>query len=424
MDPSFLLYALIFLALLLFSAFFSGSETAFFSLTKSNIHNLEQSKSAAAKQVALLLKEPKKLLVSIIIGNTVTNVAIATIATLLATRLIENYQWNATIVLLANVLIVTLVILIFSEIIPKVTAVKNAKKLATKLVYPLSFFYYVFLPLSALFALLTDLFSSALGLHRDKLALSDEELKTLVDVGEEKGALEKDEKEMIHSIMEMSDTLAREIMVPRTDMLGVDKSASLVQVLNLVKDSMHSRIPVYNDSFDNIVGILFLKDLLPFIRKRKTESFDLSKLAHPPYYVPEQKKINELLREFQKERIHMAIVVDEYGGTSGLVTLEDVIEEIVGEIQDEYDSETPLFQKIDDHTFAVDASMQLDEINETLGFSLPTEEGVDTLAGFLLGQFGSVPKTKEKIDYNGYEFLIEKATKKRIEQVRIIIKTE
>ncbi len=422
MDPSFLMYTLSFFVLLLLSAFFSGSETAFFSLTKSNVQKLAQGKSAAGKQVAFLLKEAKKLLVAIIIGNTITNVAIATIATLIATKLNESYQWNETVFLLLNVVLVTLVILIFSEIIPKITAVKNAKKLATKLVYPLSFFYYLFLPLSVVFTMLTDLFSSALGLKRDKLLLTDEELKSLVDVGEEKGALEKDEKEMIHSIMEMSDTLAREIMVPRTDMLGVDKTASLTQVLNLVKDSMHSRIPVYDDSIDNIVGILFLKDLLPFIRKRNTDNFDLEKLAHPAYYVPEQKKINELLREFQQERIHMAIVVDEYGGTSGLVTLEDVIEEIVGEIQDEYDSETPLFEKINDTTFIVDASMQLDEINEELGLALPTEEGVDTLAGFLLGQFGSVPKSKEKINYNGYEFIIEKATKKRILQVRIIIK--
>ncbi len=424
MDPSFLMYSITFFVLLLISAFFSGSETAFFSLTKSNVQKLAQGKSAAGKQVAFLLQEAKKLLVAIIIGNTITNVAIATIATLLATKLNESFQWNETIFLLLNVVLITLVILIFSEIIPKITAVKNAKKLATKLVYPLTFFYYLFLPLSIVFTMLTDLFSNALGLKRDKLLLTDEELKSLVDVGEEKGALEKDEKEMIHSIMEMSDTLAREIMVPRTDMLGVDKTASLNQVLNLVKDSMHSRIPVYDDSIDNIVGILFLKDLLPFIRKRNTDNFDLSKLAHPAYYVPEQKKINELLREFQQERIHMAIVVDEYGGTSGLVTLEDVIEEIVGEIQDEYDSETPLFEKINDTTFIVDASMQLDEINEELGLSLPTEEGVDTLAGFLLGQFGSVPKSKEKINYNGYEFIIEKATKKRILQVRINIKKD
>jgi CBS domain containing-hemolysin-like protein len=270
--------------------------------------------------------------------------------------------------------------------------------------------------------LLTQLLGSAFGADVDKFNLSEKELRTLVDVGEEKGALLKEEKEMIHGIFELHGTVVREIMVPRTDMVCLEKDSSLTTVLNVVKEKMHSRIPVYDDTVDNIVGILYIKDLLPFIRKRNTSDFKLEKLVRPAYYVPEQKKINELLREFQAQKIHMAIVVDEYGGTSGLVTLEDVIEEIVGEIQDEYDKEAPLIEKINDHTFLVDGSMAIDEINEELNLDLPTEEGVDTLAGFLLGQFGSVPKPKEKITYNGYEFVIEKATKKRIQKVRLILK--
>ena len=194
--------------------------------------------------------------------------------------------------------------------------------------------------------------------------------------------------------------------------------------MNLIKEKLHSRIPVFSETYDNILGILYVKDLLPLIKRRNLSEFDLTKIVRPPYYVPEQKKINELLREYQTEKIHMAIVVDEYGGTSGLVTLEDVIEEIVGEIQDEYDFETPQFQKINDFTFVVDASMQLEEINEELGLDLPTEEGVETLAGFLLGQFGTFPKSKEMITWNGYEFVIEKSTKKRIHQVRIVNKKE
>ena len=390
-------------------------------MSKSTIDKLAKSKKGAERQVAVLLKEPRKLLISIIIGNTTVNVAIASIATFLTTRFGSQSHLNASLILLLDVLAVTLIILFFSEIMPKVTAIKHGRKIAVRFAWLLTFFYYLFLPVASFFHLLTQIFTSSLGMEKDKYNLSEAELRTLVDVGEEKGALQKDEKEMIHSIMEMSDTIAREIMVPRTDMICIDKTAGLTQVFNLVKDKVHSRIPVYDDSVDNIVGILFLKDMLPFIRKRDQEKFELSKLVHPPYYVPEQKKINELLREFQKERIHMAIVVDEYGGTSGLVTLEDVIEEIVGEIQDEYDSEAPLFQKINENTFLVNASMQLDEINEELGLELPTEEGVDTLAGFLLGQFGLVPKTKQKIAYNGYEFIVEKATKKRIEQVRIVL---
>ena len=421
MDPSFFIYSVVFLVLLILSAFFSSSETAFFSLTKSTIDKLTHSKSSVRRQIGILLKEPKKLLISIIIGNTISNTAIATVAALLTTRFSNQHELDRLLVLLLNVVVVTLIILVFSEIIPKVVAVKNAKNTAIKLVYPLTFFYYLFLPLSVFFSGLTQVLSRLLNLEKDKHILSDQELRTLVEVGEEKGALEKDEKEMIHSILEMSDTITREIMVPRTDMEALDKSTSLKDVLNLVKDKLHSRVPVYDESIDNIAGILFLKDLLPYIKKKDQASFDLGKLLHPPYYVPEQKKINELLREFQKERIHMAIVVDEYGGTSGLVTLEDVIEEIVGEIQDEYDEEMPLFEKIDAHTFIIDGTMQLDELNEELGIDLPEEEGVDSIAGFLLGRFGSVPKFDEKLEFNGYEFTIIKATKKRIEKVKIVI---
>ena len=404
------------------SAFFSGSETAFFSLTASTINHLKKSKKPREKQVSVLLKESKKLLIAVIIGNTVVNVAIASLAALLTTRLARTYGFNELFILLLNVIVVTGVILFFSEIIPKVTAAKNAKKLAIKFVYPLTFFFYLFYPVAVMLDLITQIISDWLGIDKDKHQLSEEELRTLVDVGEEKGALQKDEKEMIHSIFEMSDTTAKEIMVPRTDMVCIEKTASITQVLNLIKEKLHSRIPVYNDTVDNIVGILYVKDLLPLIKRRNLAEFELAKISRPPYYVPEQKKINELLREYQTEKIHMAIVVDEYGGTSGLVTLEDVIEEIVGEIQDEYDFETPQFQKINESTFIVDGGMQLDEINEELGLELPTEEGVETLAGFLLGQFGTVPKSKEAISWNGYEFVIEKSTKKRIHQVRIFYK--
>ncbi len=423
MDPSFIVYALVFLLLLIFSAFFSGSETAFFSLTQATINRLAQSKKLNVKQVAVLLKEPKKLLIAIIIGNTLANVATATLAAVLTTRFSKEHGLHNEILLLfINVLVVTFVILFFSEIIPKVTAVKNARKLAIHLSLPLTFFYYLFYPASLCFDFITRIITSTLGIDKDKFTLSEEELRVLVDVGEEKGALKKDEKEMIHSICEMGKTMAREIMVPRTDMVCIEKSATLNQVLSLVRNKLHSRIPIYADKVDNIIGILHLKDLLPFIKKRNTSSFDLEKLVRPPYYVPEQKKLDELLREFQSKRIHMAIVVDEYGGTSGLVTLEDVIEEIVGEIQDEYDSETPEFRRLSDTSFLVDGGMSLDDINEELGLELPTEEGVDTLAGFLLGQFGSVPRSKEKIAYNGYEFVIEKATKKRIQLVKIFVK--
>ena len=407
---------------MILSAFFSGAETAFFSLTNSVINQFKKSKNKSKNQVAELLQDSKKLLISVIIGNTVVNVSIATLAAIFTNKLSHGIQLNSVIILLIDVVVITFLILFFSEIIPKIFASKTTKILAPKIVYPLTFFYYLFYPISAIMDKITALISSWIGIDKDKHYLSEEELRTLVEVGEEKGALLKDEREMIHSIFEMSETTAKEIMVPRTDMVCVEKNVSITQVLNLIKEKMHSRIPVYQESVDNILGILYVKDLLPLIKKRNLTEFDITKFTRTPYYVPEQKKINELLREYQTEKIHMAIVVDEYGGTSGIVTLEDVIEEIVGEIQDEHDIEMPLYQKIGEDTFVVNAGMSLEEINDELDLDLPTEEGVETLAGFLLGQFGSVPKSKENITWNGYEFLIEKSTKKRIQQVRIIKK--
>lgn len=424
MEPASLFYLISFVVLLIFSAFFSASETAYFSLPKSTVEKYARSKSVVARQVAVLLKEPRRLLIGIIIGNTLVNVAAASIATIITTNLIDKYTLNATLALLINVVVVSFVILFFSEILPKITAVKNAANLSKNFALPLTFFHYLFYPLSYVLDLFTQVITNATSAKMDKFNLTENELRTLVDVGEEKGALLKEEKEMIHGIFEMHGTVAREIMVPRTDMVCLEKNSTLNAVLNVVKEKMHSRIPVYDETVDNIVGILYIKDLLPFIRKRNTSDFKLEKLVRPAYYVPEQKKINELLREFQAQKIHMAIVVDEYGGTSGLVTLEDVIEEIVGEIQDEYDKEMPLIEKINDYTFLVDGAMSIDEINEEINLDLPTEEGVDTLAGFLLGQFGSVPKPREKITYNGYEFIIEKATKKRIQKVRLILKNK
>jgi CBS domain containing-hemolysin-like protein len=323
--------------------------------------------------------------------------------------------------MIINVFVITFIILLISEIIPKVASSKKPKHFAIAAAYPLTFFYFLFYPLSSFFYALTHGLSGLLKFEKDKYLLSDAELRTLVDVGQEKGALHADERDMIHSIFEMSETMVREIMVPRTDMIVISDDSTLTHVLNTVKDRLHSRIPVYSETIDEIIGILFIKDLLPLIKRRTTSEIDLKKLVHPAYFVPEQKKINELLREFQKEKIHMAIVVDEYGGTSGLVTLEDVIEEIVGEIQDEYDTEQPLIVKLSPEKFLLDAGVSMDELNDELEIQLPCEENTDTLAGFLLGQFGSVPKVKESVRWENYLFTIIKVSNRRIQQVEMRI---
>jgi putative hemolysin len=212
-------------------------------------------------------------------------------------------------------------------------------------------------------------------------------------------------------------------MVPRIDMVCVPADIEFNLLLDLIRKNLHSRIPVYKEKVDNIVGILFVKDLLVYLDQPVSTEINLEKLTRPAYFVPRQKKIDELLREFQNQKIHMAIVVDEYGGTSGLVTLEDIIEEIFGEIQDEHDLELPLYQRVNESEIIIDGSMDLSEIKDILKIDLPAEEGASTLAGFLYGQFGSVPQEKQAILFNGYEFVIEKVIRRRIKQVRVISTT-
>ncbi len=383
------------------------------------VDRFRRSSRNAEQRVAALLSNPRQLLITIVVGNTLVNITTASLAAILTERICRAMQVSQHIGIIVDVIVVTFVILIASEIIPKVVAVRDAERYARFSSRLLSLFYYLIFPVSYFLARFTRFLQKRMGFTEDKTFLSEEELKTLVQMGEEHGTLQKDEREMIHSIFEFGETTVKEIMIPRTDMVCVEASTTLTDLMKLVKTKLHSRIPVYKGRIDNIIGILYVKDLLPFLIKRRRDRLDLEKLVRPAYFVPEQKKIDELLREFQKERIHMALVVDEYGGVAGLVTLEDIIEEIVGEIQDEYDKEAPLYKKIDDNTFIVDGRMPLEEINEQFHLNLPTEEGFETISGFILSKLGALPKEKEKVEYNGYVFIVERVTKNRILKVRI-----
>jgi len=412
-------YVILFLILLTLSAFFSGSETAYFSLTHAQLHHFRESADKAERQVASLMVFPRQLLITIVIGNTMVNITIASLAAVLTLKLNVLLQFDQGLIVLLDVIVVTFVLLVLSEILPKVVAVRSSENFSRKTVYILTFIYYLFYPVSIALAKFTQFLQTHTGLSEKRILLTEDELKTLAEVGEEQGTLHKDEKEMIHSIFEFGETTVKEAMVPRTDMIVVDTSTTLNKLMQLVKTKLHSRIPVFKGEIDNIIGILYVKDLLPYLSKTKKEPIDLQKLARPAYFVPEQKKIDELLREFQEEHIHMALVVDEYGGISGLITLEDIIEEIVGEIQDEYDKESPLFKKLDENTFIIDGRMSLEELNDELDLLLPTVEGVETISGFILNLLGSLPKEKEEVTYQRYKFTVEKINRNRILKVRL-----
>ena len=412
-------YILIFATLLLLSAFFSACETSFFSISSAELERMKNHSDYASKQIVQLLSHPKKLLITVVVGNTIVNIGTASLAAVLTLDICLMMGIDPRIGVMIDIIVVTFVILVAAEIIPKVAAVKNAKRFAKSFAFPLTLVYYLFSPIVSVFFAITHWLTSIFHVNKEKELLSEHELRSIVDMGEEEGTLQQDEKEMIHSIFEFGETTVREIMIPRIDMICVPVEAKIDNVLDLITKHLHSRIPLFREKVDNIIGIIYAKDLITFTERKANGSTSLESLARPAYFVPEQKKIDELLREFQRARIHMAIVVDEYGGTSGLVTLEDIIEEIVGEIQDEHDYEQPMYQKVNENEYLVDGSMDLDEINDELRLNVPTEDGVETIAGFLLGLFGSVPQEKQSTNFGKYTFVIEKVIRRRIKKVRI-----
>lgn len=419
MDSVILLSIVAFVVLLLFSAFFSSTETAFFALTRSQIGALPERKGRAAKRLTVLLKNPRRLLIVLLTGNTLVNISAATVAALTTQRLLGQWQAARPLVFLLQIVVVALVLLFLGEVLPKLAAIRNPLRWAERASLPLTVVGWVLSPIVALLLPLADSVARFLGVERKRWTLSTEEIRTLVEVGEEHGELEEDERELITSIFDFGETTVREIMIPRTDMVCVPVGAPLDEVIEIIREKGHSRIPVYEKSIDNIVGILHGKDLLPLVSGDLRKPIE--KISRDPFFVPEGKLIHELLREFQQEKMHMAIVVDEYGGTAGLVTLEDVIEEIVGEIQDEYDVEAPLWQRIDDRTIVADARLDAETLNEALEEEvIPTEEDYETLGGFLLSELGEVPEGKVTVKFHNYDFAIEEMQGNRIIRVRII----
>lgn len=419
MDTLILLSVIAFVVLLVFSAFFSSTETAFFALTRTQISALPEREDRAGKRLARLMKNPRRLLIVVLTGNTLVNISAATVAALATRQLLGHLQAARSLVFLVQIVVVTLVLLFLGEVLPKLAAIRNPLRWAERASLPLQGFGWILWPIVAVLLPLADSVARFLGVERKRWTLSAEEIRTLVEVGEEHGDLEEEERELITSIFDFGETTVREIMVPRTDMVCVPIDVPLDEVIETIREKGHSRIPVYEKSIDNIVGILHGKDLLPLVMGDLGKPIE--RITREPFFVPEGKLIHELLREFQREKMHMAIVVDEYGGTAGLVTLEDVIEEIVGEIQDEYDTEVPLWQRIDDRTIVADARLDAETLNEALEDDvIPTEEDYETLGGFLLSELGEVPEGKVTVEFHNYDFAIEEVQGNRIIKVRII----
>lgn len=423
LDITFLWGSVSFFLLVALSAFFSSSETALFSLTRAQIDELSGRRDPAAVRLNHLLGDTRRLLVVLLTSNTVVNIIAATVAAMLTSRLLQHAGQIAWLAFAVQVIVVTLVIVILGDIMPKLAAIRNPLGWSLRVSGILTVVSWLLTPVIKILLPFTDFVARTLGVERRRLWISEEEIKTLVEVGEEHGALEKDEKELIHSIFEFGDTTVREIMIPRTDMICLDVKTPIAKVLETINNSQHTRIPIYEKTIDNIIGILHTKDLL--LHYPLGDSFDLKSILRTPIFVPETKLISELLKQFQDQRLHMTIAVDEYGGTAGLVTLEDVIEEIVGEIQDEHDVEGPLWTRLDEKTIIADARLDVETVNQVLGDDvIPTEQDFETLGGFLLAEIGDFPEAPTEIEYHNFLFRVEEIKAHRIGRVRITRREE
>ncbi|MCK4410287.1 MAG: HlyC/CorC family transporter [Candidatus Eisenbacteria sp.] len=401
-----------FAALLYFSGFFSGSETAFFSLSK-----LDLSEMPPGSSVRRLMEKPEKLLIAILVGNTLVNVAAASLGALAALALSRAHHYPEGLTIALEVGVVTFVLLMIGEVAPKMYAMQRNVDVARRNAGLLFVVANVLRPVvSALDVLAGKLSGGAAGEERPFVTA--EELRTIVALSEQRGTLEEDERDMIDSVMEFGDTVVRELMVPRVDMECFDSAVTVGAATDGVKELGFARVPVYEGDIDHIAGILYAKDLLKFDTETDRD-LPITDILRPPLFTPESKNAGELLRELQRRRTHIAIVVDEYGGTAGLVTLEDLIEEIVGEIRDEHDQEEPLLTVIDRNTLVADGMVRLEELAESMDLTFEGE-GVETLGGYLMDAFGRIPSEGEKLERDGAEFTIESVVEQRITSVRVV----
>ncbi|KNF07950.1 hypothetical protein CLPU_10c00040 [Gottschalkia purinilytica] len=399
--------------LLSLSAFFSASETALMSLSKIRIRHMVDENINGATLINKLIESPSKLLGAILIGNNVVNIGASALATSLA---IDYFETNGVGIATG---IMTILVLIFGEITPKSLAAQNSEKVSLKVVKPVYIITTILKPIISVLIYITNFIVKILGGNPEKQQpfITEEELKTIVNVSHEEGVLKVEEKQMIYNVFEFGDSQAKDIMTLRTDMATLSIDATYDEVIKIFKEEQFSRIPIYEETYDNIVGVLYIKDLIFF--ENDKENFNIKTYMREPYFTYEFKYTSELFAEMRAERIPMAIVLDEYGGTSGIITLEDLVEEIVGDIRDEYDEEDDEIEVIKEDEYIVDGSVKIDTVNEMIGVNIESED-FDSIGGFVIGILGRFPKSGETVEHDNIKFIIENIDKNRIEKLRIM----
>ena len=405
--------------LMLFSALISGSEVAFFSLSPQDREQLENETSKPAELVTDLLSKPNNLLATILIGNNLVNVAIIILSAFLMEQIFD-FSGREVLSFVVQVVVVTLVILILGEITPKIYATRQAYRLSIIMAYPLSFMRKLFAPFSSMMVKSTRKINAKAKESDNSSNITVDELSHAIELTTDQNTHE-DERRILSGIVKFGSTEVRQVMTPRVDVVSFDSSMNYKTLQTAIVKHGFSRIPVHEDSFDNVIGVLYVKDLLTHIEEES--NFDWKKLMRPPSFITENKKLDDLLREFQEKKNHMAIVVDEYGGSSGIITLEDIIEEIVGEISDEFDEDDIVYSKLDDDNYVFEGKTALIDMYRVLDISgneFDQAKGEsDSIAGFILEHAGKIPQKNEKLRFHGYQFTVEAADKRRIKQVKV-----
>ncbi|MGI6679400.1 MAG: hemolysin family protein [Dehalobacterium sp.] len=425
-------YQLLFLLILiLFNAFFAASEIAMISLNDNRIKKMGEEGHKKALLILNFLKEPSKFLATIQIGITLAGfLASAFAAQSFAGKLVALVEplgfpvgtvvLNALAVTLIT-LILSYITLVFGELVPKRIAMQKAESIAMFSAVPLTYLFKITRPFVAFLSISTNFFLRLFGInpadHEEKI--TEEEIRLMVDAGQEKGVIPLIEKEMIHNVFEFDNTDAAQIMTHRTDIVGISLDEDLDKIMDIINEKKFSRMPVYDGTMDHIVGILYLKDVIPYLTLKSESNFSLEKIMRKPYFIPKHIKNDDLFLDMQKKRMQMAVVIDDFGGTAGIVTIEDLLEEIVGNLFDEYDTPWQEIEQIDESTYLFAGNISLDEVQEALDLELPTDE-YDTLNGFILGQLGRIPDHTEKptVHYGPFIFRVEKIIGKRILQVK------
>ncbi len=407
------LYLVFLFICLLLSAFFSSSETAFISLERFRVQHMVETKKKGARRVSRMLERPDRFLSTILLGNNLVNTATAALATILAVEL-----WGQDTGVVVATFGMAIILLIFAETLPKTFANRHAERLSLLFVRPIEIIALVFSPIVIVLSWLASGLTRLIGgTPVPSSLISEEEIRTMITVGHKEGTVEEAEADMLHAVFEFGDRPVSEALVPRPEVVGIAKGTTLAQFMAIYSESPISRFPVYEENMDNVVGVLSIKDvLMAQARKSISDDSPIDELIRPAYFTPETKPIGELFAEMRDENYRMAIVVDEYGGTAGIVSLSRLMEEIVGPVGDELAEAEKEFEPIDEYTFQVDGGMRIEEANEELGLQLP-EGDYETVAGFVLHLLGRIPRQGRQLKYKGLKMVVTKMKGHKIEEI-------